>query len=115
MNTLRKKIPRGDLFREFVNVLNGILQLSEREAEVLSFLLKADSVGNIDNINTKEIRTNIMSVTGISAANLSRYLGVIKSKGLIIRGPNGKWVINDIIRPIVKDGLFELKFVLEVE
>jgi hypothetical protein len=55
-----------------------------------------------------------MKKFNISEANLSRYLGVIKDKGLIIRNSSGKWVINDILRPIVKDKVFELKFILEI-
>jgi DNA-binding MarR family transcriptional regulator len=115
MNLLRKKVSKGTLFSEYTKILNGVLQLSPREAEVFSFILQKDSTGSSLNINTKEIRTEIIKTYNISEANLSRYLGVIKEKGLIIRGQTGKWVVNDLVRPIVKDNVFELKFVLEIE
>jgi hypothetical protein len=115
MNTLTNRVTKDTLSAEYVKILNGILGLSEREALVFSFLLDVDSAGKLDNINTKEIRTAIIAKTGISAANLSRYLGVLKDKGLLIRGSTGKWVLNDIIRPVVTNGVFELKFILNVE
>ena len=115
MNTLTKGVSKDTLFAEYVKVVNGVLELSEREALVFSFLLSIDSESKLDNINTKEIRTAIMAKTGISAPNLSRYLGVLKTKGLLVRGSTGKWVINDIIRPVITNGVFELKFVLKVE
>jgi len=114
MNVLRKKINKDILYSEYAKILNGVLQLSKREVEVFSFLLKADAEGNRDNINTKEIRLAIIDLHKISEANLSRYLGVIKDKGLIVKGQNGKWIINDILRPVIKDNVFELKFILEV-
>jgi predicted transcriptional regulator len=115
MNLLKKKVSKSILFSEYTKILNGVLQLSNREAEVFSFLLQKDSVGDSTNINTKEIRAEIIKTYNISEANLSRYLGVIKNKGLIIRGQTGKWVINDLVRPVIKDNVFELKFVLEIE
>jgi len=115
MNLLKKKVSKEILFSEYCKILNGVLGLSKREAEVFSFLLQKDSEGATENINTKLIRTELIKKFNISEANLSRYLGVIKDKGLIIRNQLGKWVINDILRPIVKDKIFELKFILEVE
>jgi len=114
MNILKKKIPKEEIYKEYCKILNGVLQLSNRESEVFSFLLKADSLSKGGDINTKGIRSDIIKSLNISEANLSRYLGVIKEKGLIVRGFNGKWVINDIMRPIIKDGIFELKFILDV-
>jgi DNA-binding MarR family transcriptional regulator len=112
MNLLRKKIDKQSLFPEYVKIINGVLSLSKREAEVLSLLF--------NNLKRKEILEKLH----ISAANLSRYLKVLKDRGLVIRGDTGKWVINDNIRPIVvsvtnKDKtiseVVELKFLLEFD
>ena len=112
MNILTKRVSKDTLFAEYVKILNGVLSLSEREAMVFSFLLSIDSAGKLDNINTRQIRAGIMANTGISAPNLSRYLGVLKDNGLLVRGTTGKWVLNDIVRPVITDGKLELKFVL---
>jgi len=113
MNLLKKKVTKESLFSEYVKIINGVLQLSTRETEVFSFLLYEDSNGVTNNINAIEIRSKLTKELGISEANLSRYLTVLKGKGLMIRGQTGKWVINDMIRPVIKNNTLELKFVLE--
>ena len=113
MNLLTKKVTKESLFPEYTNILNGVLQLSKRESEVLSFLLLKDFL-DPGNANTNKVRKELITVLNISEANLSKYLSTLKTKGLIVRGSKG-WVINDIVRPVVKDGVFELKFVLEME
>jgi predicted transcriptional regulator len=112
---LRKKVTNSSFFAEYVKILNGVLQLSNREVEVLSFLLTADANGYNDNVNVKEVRELIRGSVGISEANLSKYLGVLKSKNLIVRSPNNKWVINDYIRPVSNNNIFELAITLEIE
>jgi hypothetical protein len=121
MNLLKKKVTKETLFSEYTKILNGVLELSPRELEVFSFLLLKDSENDPGlhtykdrNINIKPIREQLMAKLKISEANLSRYLGTLKTKGLIVRGQTG-WVINDLVRPIVNNKVFELKFVLEVE
>ena len=115
MNLLKKKVSKDIFFKEYSKILNGVLELSPRELEVFSFLLKEDSVGGSTNINSPKVRKEIIETYKISEANLSRYLRVIKDKGLIIKGQTGKWIINDLVRPIVDNNKFELKFILEVE
>ena len=121
MNLLKKKVSKANLFAEYAKILNGVLELSPRELEVFSFLLFKDSETDTGlfnykdrNINIKPIRKELIHNLKITEANLSRYLRVLKDKGLIVRGQTG-WVINDLIRPVVKDKVFELKFILEVE
>lgn len=104
MNQLKQQINSKNLYSEYVKILNGVLQLSNREAEVFSFLLEEDSVSKSKNINTKDIRKRIIEKYNISEANLSRYLRVIKDKGLIVKDNFGKWVINDLIRPNIVEG-----------
>lgn len=115
MNLLKKKVSKANLFVEYTKIINGVLTLSNRECEVFSFLLEKDSQGYSANINSNEIRKELIQKFNISAANLSRYLGVLKTDGLIIKGPKGKWVINDLLRPVIVDNKFELRFLLEIE
>jgi len=110
---LRKKVSNASLYTEYVNILNGVLQLSNREAEVLSFILAADANGEYDNINAKHVRSAIINNSGISESNLSRYLSTLKAKGLVVRAPTGKWVVNDHIRPQVVSGIMELTITLD--
>lgn len=112
---LRQKITRKKLYSEYVRVLNGILRLSNREAEVLSLLLAADDLNDPYNVNSKQVRKIITDKLGISEANLSKYLHTLKEKKLLVKGPNNKWVINDHIRPTRGDNeIIEVTITLEV-
>lgn len=103
MNLLKKKVSKEVFFKEYIKIINGVLTLSNRECEVLRLLLEGNN------------RSDILNKSHISEANLSRYLGVLKNKGLFIRNEKGKWVVNNIIIPNIIDNKFELTFVLELE
>jgi len=115
----KQKIKKKELYSEYVRVLNGILRLSNREAEVLSLLLAADDLADPEDINKHFIREAITKKLGISEANLSKYLHTLKEKKLLVRGPTGKWVINDHIRPIKenseKNEIIEITITLEID
>lgn len=111
---LRKKVSRELLYTEYVNILNGVLQLSNREAEVLSFILAIDGSGE-PNINSKVARSTIVNQLSISEPNLSKYLSTLKAKKLIIRDSTGKWVVNDYIRPDLKGAILEITITLDTE
>jgi predicted transcriptional regulator len=117
---LIKKVDKNRFYLDFVNILNGVLRLSNREVEVFSYLLKADSINPKGNVNSKLIRSILKADLNLSEANLSRYLNTIKAKGLIVRDDNNKWVINDNVRPVVeydetsKREVVRLNFILEI-
>ena len=110
---LRKKVSKTSLYTEYVNILNGVLQLSNREAEVLSFLLAVDGSGE-KNINLKKTRLAIVEHLGISEPNLSKYLNTLKTKGLIVRDSDKKWIVNKYIRPDVVGGILEVTITLDL-
>lgn len=111
---LHKKVNKSSFYIDFVNILNGVLQLSPREAEVFSYLLFYGDNGYENNVNHKAVRFNIINKLGISEANLSRYLNTIKTKGLIVRGESSKWVINDNIKPSFVDSQIDVSFILNI-
>ena len=100
------------LYTEYVNILNGVLQLSKREAEVFSFLIMFDANGHQDNINSSLCRSVIKNTLSVSESNLSRYLNTIKSKALIVKSITGKWVLNDNLRPS-HESIIEVTFTLD--
>ena len=112
---LKKKVQKHNLYIEYVSILNGVLQLSKREQEVFSFLLAADAAGEYLNINARHIRAALMKHLGISESNISVYLSTLKKLGLIVRNKDRKWVINDIVRPNIEDGVVEVIITLEKE
>jgi hypothetical protein len=133
VDVLRKIVSKQDVFKEYVKILNGVMGLSPREADLFSFILKRDYENDPGlmtytdrNINSKAIRKQAMAELHLNDTNLSRYLGVLKEKGLVVRGTKG-WVLNDSIRPhwrkfeykdlnekVYQYEAIDLKFILEL-
>lgn len=112
---LQKKVNQSSFYTDFVNILNGVLQLSNREAEVFALLLLYSDNGYDYNVNHKDIRSQIKTLLGISEANLSRYLTTLKVKSLIVKGSGNKWVINNNIKPEVINKSIEISFLLNIQ
>ncbi len=110
MNKLVKSIPYSNLYSEFLLSLNGILQLTNRELELLTILLDLDinykKVPNHGkNIINKNNRKLIRSTLGITPDNLSRYFGKFKERGILVKGSaDDEIFINKALIPeIIKD------------
>ena len=110
MNKLVKSIPYSNLYSEFLLSLNGILQLTNRELELLTMLLDLDinykKVPNHGkNIINKNNRKLIRSTLCITPDNLSRYFGKFKERGILIKGSaDDEIFINKALIPeIIKD------------
>lgn len=110
MNKLVKTVNKGNLYYEYLNALNGILQLTNRELELLTKFVELDvnftpipsvskNVANTDN------RRMIKSTMGITPDNLSRYISKFKKEGLLVQGKaEDELVVNKILIPeIIKD------------
>jgi hypothetical protein len=105
MNKLIKEVSKKDLNLEFLKSLNGLMDLTSRELEVLAATIDI-SIANEknkedrDSIDSTRNRKSIMASTGITRENLSRYIKTYKSKGIIVY-QGGINVINKAIIPIV--------------
>jgi hypothetical protein len=105
MNKLIKEVSKKDLNLEFLKSLNGLMDLTSRELEVLAATIDI-SIANEknkedrDSIDSTRNRKSIMASTGITRENLSRYIKTYKSKGIIVY-QGGVNVINKAIIPIV--------------
>ena len=108
------------MYREFLRVINGLLKLSSREIDVLEWLIKLDiewkpkSNNDIKNILSTENRRLIMRETMIRKSNFTKYINVLKDKGLIIESENRCYqVLPDIIPIKTKDNNIEIIFNIE--
>lgn len=121
MNKLVKTVKKEDLYNEFLTTLNGILQLTDREKELMVLLLNIDRTtpklpGYDKNIISTENRKYIMKTTGITKDNLSRYLGKFKDKGLLIKGKvDDEWLINPALIPEIIGDRLQITVILKVE
>lgn len=120
MNKLVKTVDKKDLYKEFLNSLNGILQLTNREQDLVIVLLELQLnstklPGYKGNLISVENRKYIRSVTGITNDNLSRYLNKFKSKGIIIKGKaDDDWMMNPAVIPEIIGDRVQITLVLKI-
>lgn len=121
MNKLVKTVKLNDLLPEFLQTINGILRLTNRELQVLVELIKLD-VGYVKlpkvskNIVDKKGRKHIMSVLNMEGERLSRFIKRFKELGLLIVGPaeDDCWV-NPAIIPIIINDRVQITLILRVD
>lgn len=121
MKAFKKVIQQKDLFREFVKILNGLLQLTSKESEVLALLLHLDhkreeegaTKASMDILSTDN-RKFIMSEMNLKKSNLSKYISRLKGKGVILQDGNG-YYINSLFIPDVSGNISETVFILDLQ
>lgn len=119
MNKLVKVVEKQDLYREFLKSINGILQLTDRELDLLLILI--DIYNNMPklpdysrNIISTENRKYIKTTTGITSDNLSRYLTRFKSKGILVKGKvDDEWLLNPAVIPEVIGDRVQVTIILK--
>ena len=120
MNKLVKTIYKKDLYFEFLTSLNGILQLTNREMELLTTLINIDVntpklPDYTKNIISAENRKYIKTTLGITKDNLSRYIGRFKDKGIIIKGrADDEWLINPALIPEMIGDRVQISIILKI-
>lgn len=121
MNKLVKSVKKADLYREFLKSLNGILQLTDRELDLMVLLIDLDIntpkvPGYSKNVISTENRKYLKASTGITNDNLSRYLGKLKDKGLIVKGKaDDEWMVNQALIPEIIGDRVQITIVLRLE
>ena len=109
MNKFIKTVPEDRVCYEFMNSLNGIIGLTERELQIFSVLLSM----RLQDIKTKnprlsidraENRKRIINEYRIGKENLSRYIKKYRKKGLIYTTKYGNNVIMDALLPQIVGG-----------
>lgn len=120
MNKLVKTVDKDNLYYEYLNALNGILQLTNRELELLTKFVELDVnftpiPGVSKNVADTKNRRMIKNTMGITPDNLSRYIGKFKKEGLLVQGKaEDELVVNKILIPeIIKDRV-QITLILKV-
>ena len=121
MNKLVKTVNKADLYKEFIDALNGILQLTDREKGLLLLLIDLEkngpkSIKHGRNIINTDNRKHIRKVTGITNDNLTRYLNRLKSKGLLLLGKGqDEWYLNPAIVPEIIGNRIQITLILKAD
>jgi len=117
MNQYRKHIKPKHKYREFVRILNGILQFTERESAVLAQLMQLDAEWPKSQLEHKNIlstdsRKFIMKETLINKSNLTKYVNLFKKNNIILLDELGRGYINPMFYPhelnMIKKVLYKL-------
>lgn len=120
MKTFHKRIAKENLYKEYVSIINGLLQLSFREAEVFSLLLRlndefANLIADTGDLLSTDMRRIVMRETRISKTNLVKYINILAEKGILVRNSNNKWRLNDVFVPMTVGDINEIVFVLDTK
>ena len=105
MNKFIKTITPDRLSYEFLRSLNGLLDLTDRELELLSTFLDVHQ-RNLKSrkyrsaIDATENRKEIMFITGITKDNLSRYIKMFKDKKIFVKD-SGLTSFNRALIPVI--------------
>ena len=121
MNKLVKSVSNSNLYYEFLQSLNGILKLTDRELELFAILLKFDveyikepnKPKNIANTNN---RRWIIENLGITRDNLSRYLKKFRDEGFIVKGrTEGELYVARALIPVIINDRVQITIILKVD
>lgn len=119
MKAYKKKIKNKDLYKEHINILNGLLKLTGKEAEVFSILLQISMeqkpmFGKKQDILSTDNRRIIMGETNINKNNLSKYISVLKDKNILLEDDGGHY-INQMFIPDINNNTSETLFILNID
>jgi hypothetical protein len=119
MKAYKKKISKKRFYREYVSILNGVLQLSHREADVFAALLQINAewgtmVKQIGNVLSTDARRQLMKETRITKTNLARYIIVLVEKGILMQLEGDKYMLNELFVPVFIGNVCDVTFTLEV-
>jgi hypothetical protein len=117
----QKKVSKSNYIREYVTVLNGLLDLTPREIDILSSLIKIDfswtprSLFEIKNVLSTDSRRLVMKENNMNKSNFTKIVHKFISIGLLVTSPDGKYVVNELLKPVISSkGKIEVMFVLDV-
>lgn len=121
MNKLVKSVPRRKMYFEYLQSLNGILNLSYRELEVMAKLVEVDvntvvKPGDSKNVINTQVRKTLMKELGFTPDNLCRLISKLKKMGYIKQGfAEDEWEVNKILIPEIISDRVQISIVLKVD
>jgi hypothetical protein len=124
---LRKLVTKDNFVRVYITVLNGLLQLTPREIDVYSVIVKLDlqwqpkMTGDVKNLLSTDNRRLVMKSANISKANLTRTVKKLLSIGLLELSLDNRYLIPELMKPnIIYDnkvkgdlGKISINFILD--
>jgi hypothetical protein len=117
----QKKVTKSNYIREYVTLLNGLLDLTPREMDVLIAMIKIDiqwiprTPTEVKNIISTDNRRLILKECNMGKSNFTKILNKLISIKLLVLSTDTKYVINELLKPKIDDkGKITVRFVLDV-
>ena len=110
--------PENKFFRKYIDIINVLLVLSNREMDVLALLMRVDygwHSAMFKDILDGTSRKYIMRESYVNKSNLSRYISLFKEKDILVNPKNEGWEINRKIMPKIKGDDFTLTFEIKIK
>jgi hypothetical protein len=103
MKTLQVQVNEDTYIKSYLEVLNGIMKLSDKELEVLEVFLRV----NPKEPCSHEFKEAVVRMTGMkNIAVLNNYIKKFKDKGILTYKEPGLYYYNEILDPKnFRDGL----------
>lgn len=121
MNKLVKdNVPFSKLNTEFLNAVNGVIQLTGRELELMAEFMDLDRNYVEDgkkhkNVANRQNRKHIIQKLGITKDNLSRYIKAFIRKGVLVKGPaEDELKVNKALLPIIIGDRVQITLILKL-
>jgi CRISPR/Cas system CSM-associated protein Csm4 (group 5 of RAMP superfamily) len=113
-------IPKKKILRKYVSILNSMLNLTEREMDILALLMEIDlnwSSSAPKNVIDTRSRRYIMQNTYVNKNNLSKHIKKYKELGVLSNVEGKRWVINPTLSPssLYTDNKITVEFTLNLE
>lgn len=121
MNKWVKAVPKSQLYIEFVKALNGILDLSNRQMEVLAYLIHIDVSTPKSTVRSKNVisaanRKKMIADLKIGADNLSKYIKKFKQMGILIQGKvEDEVYVNKALIPEIVGDRVQMTIILKLK
>lgn len=121
MNKWVKAVPKSQLYIEFVKALNGILDLSDRQMEVLAYLIHIDVSTPKSTVRSKNVistvnRKKMIADLKIGADNLSKYIKKFKQMGILIQGKvEDEVYVNKALIPEIVGDRVQMTIILKLK
>jgi hypothetical protein len=116
-----KKVTKNNYIREYITVLNGLLDLTPREIDILSTLIKIDIAwvprrpSEIKHLLSTDNRRIAMKENNMNKSNFAKIISKLQSMRLLITSAEGGVILNELLKPEVNSkNKIEITFILDL-
>jgi len=115
MNQFQKIVKKNRIYVEYVNLLAPLLNLTERQLQVLAYIVElATQCDNYDILNTDNRRI-IINECHINKHNLSRFVKIYRNKRILHSIDRITYSVNPSLLPIIKDNIIQISYIINID